>query len=110
MSVWETEHNSFWWSDQRALATIHSQANENNETPVHTLKDHLFVSEQEQKKKMPAASNISQINQQYYIKLKTDERLKNWRQGYNEFHPSQAWTKLLFPIEWRLYDTLNPAL
>lgn len=27
-------------------------------------------------KKVPAAPNISQINQQYYIKLKTDESLK----------------------------------
>ena len=48
---------------------------------------------------MPAAPNISQINQQYYIKLKTDERLKNWRQGYNEFQLSQD-TRLLFPTEW----------
>lgn len=50
---------------------------------------------------MPAAPNISQINQQYYIKLKTDERLKNWRQGYNEFQPLQVCTRLLFPTEWR---------
>jgi len=35
--------------------------------------------------KMPAAPNISKINQQYHIKLKTDERLKNWRQSYDEF-------------------------
>lgn len=51
--------------------------------------------------KTPAAPNISQINQQYYIKLKTDERLKNWRQGYNEFQLTQVCTRLLFPIEWR---------
>lgn len=50
---------------------------------------------------MPAAPYISQINQQYYIKLKTDERLKNWRQGYNEFQLSQVCTRLLFPIERR---------
>lgn len=50
---------------------------------------------------MPAAPNISQINQQCYIKLKTDERLKNWRQGYNEFQLSQVCTRLLFPTEWR---------
>lgn len=50
---------------------------------------------------MPAAPNTSQINQQYYIKLKMDERLKNWRQGYSEFQLSQACTRLLFPIEWR---------
>lgn len=51
---------------------------------------------------MPAALNTSQINQQYYIKLKTDERLKNWRQGNNEFHLSQGCTGLLFPSEWGL--------
>lgn len=49
----------------------------------------------------PAAPNTSQINQQYYIKLKTDERLKDWRQGYNEFQLSATCTRLSFPIEWR---------
>lgn len=50
---------------------------------------------------MPAAPNISQINQQYYIKLKTDERLKDCRQGCNEFQLSQVSTRLLFPTESR---------
>lgn len=49
----------------------------------------------------PAAPNTSQINQQYYIKLKTDERLKDWRQGYNEFQLSLVCTRLSFPNEWR---------
>lgn len=49
----------------------------------------------------PAAPNASQINQQYYIKLKTCERLKDWRRGYNEFQPSPACKRLSFPIEWR---------
>lgn len=46
----------------------------------------------------PAAPNTSQINQQYYIKLNTDERLKDWRQGYRL---SPVCTKLSFPIERR---------
>lgn len=52
----------------------------------------------------PAAPNTSQINQQYYIKLNTDERLKDWRQGYNEFQLSPVCRRLSFPIErWRLW-------
>lgn len=49
----------------------------------------------------PAAPNTSQINQQYYIKLNTDERWKDWRQGYNEFQLSPVWRRISFPIEWR---------
>lgn len=49
----------------------------------------------------PAAPNTSQINQQYYIKLNTDERLKDWRQGYNEFQLSPVCRRLSFAIQWR---------
>lgn len=66
-------------------------------TAVKTI--HSF---QERRRKMPAAPNISQINQQYYIKLKTDERLNNLRQDYNEFPLSQPGPGLLFPTEWGL--------
>lgn len=60
---------------------------------------------------MPAAPNTSQINQQYYIRLKTDESLKDWRRGYNEFRLSEACTSLLFAIDIKdICDTLNPAL
>lgn len=52
-------------------------------------------------RKTPGALNTSKINQQYYIKLKTDERLKDWRQDYNEFQVSLVCTRLSFPIEWR---------
>lgn len=40
--------------------------------PLKTL-----YSFQNRRGEMPAAPNTSQINQQYYIKLKMDERLKN---------------------------------
>lgn len=49
----------------------------------------------------PAAPNASRINQQYYIKLNTDERLKDWRRGNNEFQLSPVCRRLSFPIEWR---------
>ena len=49
----------------------------------------------------PAAPNTSRITQQYYIKRNTDERLKDRRQGYNEFQLSPVCSRLSFPIEWR---------
>lgn len=55
---------------------------------------------------MPAASNISQINQQY-IKLKTDKRLKNWRQDYNEINSHKSVQGYYFPVKGDIYD---PAL
>lgn len=58
---------------------------------------------------MPAASNISQINQQY-IKVKTDKRLKNWRQDYNEINSHKSVQGYYFPVKGDIYDTLNPAL
>lgn len=49
----------------------------------------------------PAAPNTSQINQQYYIKLNTNERLKDWRQDYNEFQLYPVCRRLSFRIERR---------
>lgn len=62
--------------------------------PLKTL--YLFLNKSGE---TPEAPNASQINQKYYIKLKPSERLKDWRQGYNEFQPSPACKRLSFPIE-----------